>query len=79
MADAIQPLLAPHPGLAQRNAHAHVWLGLKVIFGESWRQDAAPASVQAFLDWIEQHPNADYERYAGPRERLNAEERGELF
>ena len=24
----IQPLLEPHPGLAKRNAHAHVWLGL---------------------------------------------------
>jgi len=34
VADRIQPLLDPHPGLAQRNAYAHVWLGLKVIFGE---------------------------------------------
>ena len=35
VADRIQPLLAPHEGLAKRNAHAHVWLGLKVIFGEA--------------------------------------------
>ena len=34
VADRIQPLLAPHEGLAKRNAHAHVWLGLKVIFGD---------------------------------------------
>jgi hypothetical protein len=35
--------------------------------------------VHAFLDWMSLHPNADYDEYAGPRERLTAEERGELF
>jgi hypothetical protein len=56
-----------------------VWLGLKVVFGEEWREFAAPASVHAFLDWMSLHPNANYDEYAGPRERLTAEERGELF
>jgi hypothetical protein len=79
VADRIQPLLEPHPGLARRNAHAHVWLGIKVVFGEEWREFAAPASVHAFLDWMDAKPNADYDEYAGPRERLTAEERGELF
>ena len=79
VSDRIQPLLEPHPGLAKRNAHAHVWLGLKVIFGDDWRDRAAPASVYAFLAWMDANPNADYEEYAGPREELTAGERGELF
>ena len=79
VAERIQPLLEPHPGLAKRNAHAHVWLGLKVIFGDDWRERAAPASVLAFLGWMDANPNADYEEYAGPRDELTAGERGELF
>ena len=79
VADRIQPLLEPHPGLAKRNAHAHVWLGLKVIFGDDWRERAAPSSVLAFLGWMDANPNADYEEYMGPREELTAGERGELF
>jgi hypothetical protein len=79
VAERIQPLLAPHPGLAKRNAHAHVWLGLKVVLGEDWRTAAAPASVHALLDWMEREPNAEYEAYDGPRDRLAPEERGELF
>jgi hypothetical protein len=79
VSDRIQPLLEPHPGLARRNAHAHVWLGLKVVFGEEWRECTSPASVHAFLDWMDANPNADYDEYAGPREVLTAEERGELF
>lgn len=79
VADRIQPLLDPHPGLAARNAHAHVWLGLKVVFGEEWRERAAPAGIRAFLAWIDAHPNADYDEYAGPREELSPEERGSLF
>ena len=79
VADRIQPLLEPHPGLARRNAYAHVWLGLKVTFGDDWRERAAPASVLAFLEWMDANPNADYEEYAGPREELTAGERGELF
>ena len=78
-ADRIQPLLEPHPGLAHRNAHAHVWLGLKVIFGEDWRDRTAPASVHAFLAWMDANPNADYDDYRGPREELSAEARGELW
>jgi hypothetical protein len=79
VADRIQPLLEPHPGLARRNAHAHVRLGLKVIFGDDWRDRAAPASVRAFLGWMDANPNADYDDYAGPRDELTAGERGELF
>ena len=79
VADRIQPLLEPHPGLARRNAHAHVWLGLKVIFGDDGRERAAPASVLAFIAWMDAHPNADYEEYDGPREQLSAEARGELW
>ncbi|MEY4942640.1 MAG: hypothetical protein RL254_821, partial [Planctomycetota bacterium] len=79
VADRIQPLLAPHEGLAKRNAHAHVWLGLKVIFGDDWRERTTPESAQAFLQWMDANPNADYEDYAGPREELTAEGRGELF
>ena len=75
----IQPLLEPHPGLVRRNAHAHVWLGLKVAFGENWRELTAPSSVHAFLDWMGAHPNADYDAYDGPREELSAEARGELW
>ena len=79
VADRIQPLLEPHPGLARRNAHAHVWLGLKVIFGDDWRDRAAPASVHAFLAWMDDNPNADYDDYLGPREELSAEARGDLW
>jgi hypothetical protein len=79
VADRIQPLLEPHPGLARRNAHAHAWLGLKVIFGDDWRERAAPESVLAFIAWMGAHPNADYEEYDGPREELSAEARGELW
>ncbi len=79
VAQEIQPLLRPHAGLAQRNAHAHVWLGIKVVLGETWRQDASPASVSAFLAWMRANPNADYEEYTGPRERLTPQEQGRLF
>lgn len=79
VADRIQPLLEPHPGLARRNAHAHVWLGLKVTFGDDWRARASPASVHAFLDWMAAHPNLDYGSYAGPRDELSAQARGELW
>jgi hypothetical protein len=79
VADRIQPLLEPHPGLARRNAHAHVWLGIKVVFGEDWRARADPVSVGAFLAWMDHHPNADYGDYPGPREQLSAEARGELW
>ncbi len=79
VADRIQPLLEPHPGLARRNAHAHVWLGLKLTFGEDWRERTAPTSVHAFLDWMDANPNADYGDYRGPREELSAHARGELW
>ncbi len=79
VAERIQPLLAPHAGLARRNAHAHVWLGLKVRFGEDWREHATAGSVRAFLDWIDTAPNAGYEEYGGPVEFLTHEQRGELF
>ena len=79
VAGRIQPLLEPHPGLARRNAHAHVWLGLKAIFGDDWRERAAPTSVHAFLAWMDANPNAEYDQYRGPREELGAEARGELW
>jgi hypothetical protein len=42
------------------------------VFGEAWRERADPASVRAFLDWIEREPNADYGEYPGPvRERID--------
>ncbi len=72
--DRIQPLLDPHPGLAARNAHAHVWLGIKVRFGESWRTRAMHAGVCAFVDWIEANPNADYEAFPGPVELAEPEQ-----
>ena len=46
----IQPVLAPHPGLARRNAHAHAWLGIKTLFGEAWRERADLACVLAFVE-----------------------------
>lgn len=79
VAAAIQPLLAPHPGLAQRNAHAHIWLGLKVVFGEDWRQRATRASALEFLDWMARNPNAEYEAYDGAVQFCTPEEAGELF
>ena len=60
------------PPLPERNAFAHIWLGLKLVFGESWRERADPESVHAFLNWIEREPNPDYGEYAGPvRERID--------
>ncbi len=79
VAERIQPLLEPHSGLARRNAHAHVWLGLKVTFGGDWRKRASPGSIHAFLDWMTAHPNSDYGAYGGPRDELSAQARGELW
>ncbi|MDA1008710.1 MAG: hypothetical protein O2800_06880 [Planctomycetota bacterium] len=63
--DVIQPLLHPHPGLAKRNAFAHLWLGVKTRFGDDWRERASQKSVLAFVAWMIENPNADYEEYAG--------------
>ena len=79
VADRIQPLLAPHAGLARRNAHAHAWLGIKTIFGEHWRERADLTTVLAFVEWLDAHPNDDYENYDGPMRHLDAGERGLLF
>ena len=79
VADHIQPLLAPHPGLARRNAHAHAWLGIKTIFGDHWRERADLATVLVFVEWLDAHPNDDYEAYDGPRRHLELDERGLLF
>ena len=79
VAERIQPLLQPHPGLERRNAHAHVWLGIKVRFGDEWRERACLDSVMRFLEWIDAHPNADYEAYEGPVRHRSVEERGLLF
>lgn len=62
----IQPLLEPHPGLAQRNAFAHIWLGIKVRFGEDWKAQADADSLLEFIDWLDRHPNDDYEDWPGP-------------
>jgi len=75
----IQPLLLPHPELARRNAHAHVWLGIKVRFGEDWRERACLESVMTFLDWMRTNPNGDYGEYAGPVRHRSVQERGLLF
>ncbi len=64
--DRVQPLLEPHPGLAARNAHAHIWLGIKTLFGSSWRERAHAAQVVAFIRWIELNPNAEYAEYIAP-------------
>ncbi len=61
----IQPLLLPCEGIAKRNAFAHIWLGVKTRFSEEWRDRARAEDVAAFVDWIDAHPNADYEEYAG--------------
>jgi hypothetical protein len=74
VADRIQPLLEPHPGLAARNAHAHIWLGIKLRFGESWRSRATHAGVCAFIEWIDSNPNADYEEFPGPIELREPEQ-----
>ncbi len=79
VADRIQPLLTPHPGLARRNAHAHAWLGIKTVFGEHWRQRADLGTVLAFVAWLDAHPNDDYQAYDGPVRHLEAGERGLLF
>lgn len=62
-AEQIQPLLAPVEGLARRNAPAHLWLGVRLRFGEEWRVRADPASVMRFLDWVDANPNADYDAW----------------
>ena len=61
----IQPLLSPCEGLSKRNAFAHIWLGVKTRFGESWRTSARAAEVGNFLNWLRDNPNADYDEYTG--------------
>jgi len=79
VADRIQPRLTPHPGLARRNAHAHVWLGIRERFGQDWRERACLTSVVAFVDWIDANPNAEYGDFDGPIRHRTTEERGLLF
>ena len=79
VADRMQPLLAPHAGLARRNAHAHAWLGIQTVFGEHWRERADLATVLAFVDWLDAHPNDDYRAYDGPVRHRGLDERGLLF
>ena len=79
VADRIQPLLAPHAGLSRRNAQAHAWLGIKTVFGEAWRERADLATVLAFVEWLDAHPNDDYEAYDGPVRHRQPDERGLLF
>jgi len=61
--ERIQPLLEPVAGLSKRNAPAHLWLGVRLVFGDEWRVRAEPASVLRFIDWIGEHPNDDYEAW----------------
>ena len=61
----IQPQLLPHESLAQRNAFAHIWLGVRTTFGEHWRATGCPGEVTAFIAWIGENPNADYESFTG--------------
>jgi hypothetical protein len=79
VADRIQPLLTPHPGLARRNAHAHVWLGIRERFGQDWRERACLTSVVAFVEWIGTNPNAEYGNFDGPIRHRTPDERGLLF
>ncbi len=60
VAERIQPLLEPVEGLARRNAPAHLWLGVRVLFGDEWRVRAHPESVLRFVEWVGANPNADY-------------------
>ena len=62
----IQPQLLPHESLARRNAFAHIWLGVKTVFGEHWRESGIDSEVLAFVTWIDANPNADYESFPGP-------------
>lgn len=62
----IQPQLLPHESLAHRNAFAHIWLGVKTVFGEHWRESGIDSEVTAFIAWIGANPNADYESFPGP-------------
>ena len=62
----IQPQLQPHESLAHRNAFAHIWLGVKTVFGEHWRESGVPQDVGAFVAWIGENPNSDYESFPGP-------------
>ncbi len=77
--DRIQPLLHPHPGLVRRNAYAHLWLGIKVRFGDDWRETAEPRSVLGLIEWIGLNPNEDYDRWGGPVVRRSIADRGLLF
>ncbi len=61
----IQPKLLPEPGLARRNAYAHIWLGIKTVFGEHWREGCVSEEVVLFVAWIAEHPNADYADFGG--------------
>lgn len=79
VAEAIQSQLEPHPGLAHRNAHAHIWLGINTIFGEDWRDRAQFSCVMQCVEWIHTHPNDDYENFPGPIEFRTVVERGLLF
>ena len=61
----IQPLLLPCEGIAKRNAFAHIWLGVKTRFTQEWRDRARAEDVTAFIDWMDSHPNSDYDEYTG--------------
>ena len=61
----IQSQLLPHGGLPHRNAFAHIWLGVKTVFGEHWREGAQSSEVGAFVAWIGANPNASYESFDG--------------
>jgi len=63
--EKIQPLLLPHESLARRNAFAHIWLGIRTIFSEHWRDGGRVDEVSHFIDWIGKNPNADYESFGG--------------
>jgi hypothetical protein len=79
VAEAIQPRLHPHPGLARRNAHAHIWLGISERFGQDWRERADLACVLEMVEWFMNHPNDGYKAFAGPVRHRTPEQRGLLF
>ncbi len=67
----IQPLLHPHGALAKRNAYAHLWLGIRTVFGETWREGAISSEIEGFVRWIGENPNEDYEAFTGPVSRIS--------
>lgn len=66
----IQPLLQRHTAHLERNAYAHIWLGIRTRFAHDWRERSLATEIEAFVGWIGENPNAPYEEFAGPTTRV---------